>query len=202
MGRRKKQNNIDSNFEEKTEVHMTTIETANDAEALESLESEMDRVRVELEQAKRDLAEKKEELNNLPKNEKKAELSSSPAIKVEDKALSEKLAAQRISDNELLTGIFHNLRVPGQTVKLPYYKHVGDPEKWYTLVHGKTYTIPRGFANQINGGTDEDPCYFMPKFTKKTGEAAIIIDPDNPESSIHSVDTSHKKFMFSPVGFG
>ena len=48
------------------------------------------------------------------------------------------------------------------------------------LITVKVYTIPKGFADQINGGT-ESQSYVLhtPHFVKNEG---IILNPDEPES--------------------
>lgn len=211
MGRRKKENNINSNliskpeldlntnFEESTEVCLARVETVVNEEALESLESEMDRVRLELEQTKNELLAKKEQLKSLEIKESLVPVAkNAPVVQVKDNNLAKKIADQKARDNEMVTGKFSNLRAPGQTVKLPYHKYADDPIKWWTFEHGKVYTIPRGFADQINGGDENNPCYYTPNFIKNEG---AIIDPTQPESGIHSVDTSNKKYMFSPINF-
>lgn len=204
----KKENNINSNLLsqpeidlgedfEKTEVCMSNNATI-DQEALESLESEMDRVRVELQNTKNELEAKREELKNINTQVPVVVKDAAPATQVKNQGLSEKIAAQKVLDNQMVTGKFSNLRAPGQTVKLPYHKYADDPVKWWTFEHGKVYTIPRGFADQINGGDENNPCYYTPAFIKNEN---AIIDPTKPESGIHSVDTSNKKYMFSPINF-
>ena len=83
-----------------------------------------------------------------------------------------------------------NRRAPGNPAKLTYMKYADDPVKWYTFEDGKVYTIPRGFADQIN------EYYHRPIFIQKEGE----LDPSNP-SQIHAVDTSNKSYAFVPVEF-
>lgn len=198
-------------FDEKTEVCMTKelensvlpvdiVETVqeieNTSEELEVIQQELDLARMELENTKREIEEKKKQMSAIPKAEHSSSTTTSIAIK--DNSLAEKIKTQKEYDNVLVTGKFHNLRAPGQSVKLPYHKYAEDPIKWYTFSHGQIYTIPRGFADQINGGTENDPCYYSPQFIKNEG---IIVDPDDPGTGIHSVDTSNKKYMFSPVGF-
>lgn len=194
MGRPKKENNINSTFEEKTEVCMSNSATMIAPEALEELESEMDRVRIELQNTKNELEAKKEELKNIPAVVKDV----APSVQVKNQGLAEKIAAQKAYDNEMVTGKFSNLRAPGQHAKLTYHKYADDPVKWYTLEHGKTYTIPRGFADQINGGDESNPCYYTPRFIKNEN---VIVDPDSPGSGIAAVDTSNKRYMFSPINF-
>ncbi len=185
-------------FDEKTEVCMTISnndELAKDNEELEQIQKELDLARVELEKTKLEIEEKKLQLKEIPIQVKAAE---TPSITIKDNSLAEKIAAQKLLDNVMVTGKFYNLRVKGQSVKLPYHKYADDPVKWYPFDHGKVYTIPKGFADQINGGTESDPCHYTPHFIKNEG---IILDPDNPESGIHAVDTTDKKFSFVPLSF-
>ncbi len=206
--------NFDSrikSFEEKTEVCMAVeneiekesvpalIDTGlSDEEAdkenqLEILNKELDEARIELERARLDIEAKKRELAALPKEIKAAE---SPAVAIKDNSLMEKIAAQKARDSVMVTGKFHNLRVKGQSIKLPYLKYGDEPVKWWPFSHGQVYTIPKGFADQINGGTESDPCYYTPQFIKNDNP---IIDPDHPETGIHAVDTSDKKYSFTPI---
>jgi hypothetical protein len=182
----------DKKFDEKTEVFM------KDSDDLEQIQQELDLARVELEKTRLEIETKKHELKligNAPVVVKPAE---TPAITIKDNSLKEKIESQKKYDNEMVTGKFSNLRAPGQSVKLPYLKYADDPVKWHEFNHGQIYTIPRGFADQINGGTEENPCYYTPHFIKNDNP---IIDPSVPESGIHAVDSSNKKYMFSPINF-
>jgi hypothetical protein len=88
----------------------------------------------------------------------------------------------------MITGKFLNLRAKGQSAKLCYDKNPGDVAQWITFEHGKTYTIKRGFADQIN------EYYHTPRYTQKDG-------PDDGGSQIDSVDTSDKKYAFVAIGY-
>ncbi len=172
-------------FEEITEVCMTTEKS----EELEVIQQEIDQARIELEKTRFEIEAKKQELKTMPVV---AKASETPSITIKDNSLSEKIAAQKLLDNEMVTGKFHNLRAKGQPAKLTYMHHADDPVKWYTFQHGEVYTIPRGFANEINEH------YHTPRFIKNEG---IILDPSHPESGIHSVDTSDKMYSFTPINF-
>ena len=202
--------NFDSNiksFEKKTEVCMTTgiledvpteeklVLSRSESEELEQIQKELDLARVELEKTKLEIEENKKSLSALPVAK---EVKDAPAASIEGQTLKAKIAAQKAYDNQMVTGKFSNLRAPGNHVKLPYIKYEDDPVKWWTFNHGEVYTIPRGFADQLNGGSEDNPCYYMPHFIKNEG---AIIDPNQPESGIHAVDTSNKKYMFSPINF-
>lgn len=202
MSRPKKENNIHLDSEEKQEVIMSNVNAPAASEDLESLESEMDRVRVELQKTKLELEEKKNELTNFPRrdiSEKEKELSQKQVAGfVKNESLKAKIEEQKKRDSEQVTGKFSNLRAPGQGVKLPYHKYADDPVKWWTFEHGQVYTIPRGFADQINGEDPNCPCYYTPQFIKNEN---AIANPDDPGTGIHHIDTSNKKYMFSPINF-
>ena len=72
-------------------------------------------------------------------------------VVIDGEALRKKVEEEKRYCQSKVTGKFLNIRAPGKSVKLPYYKHVGDPCIWYELKHGQVYTIPRGFADQLNG---------------------------------------------------
>lgn len=168
---------------------------------LDGLETDIDRARRELEDTKREIQEKKDELKRMPMREVDADemliVKKQQSVSVKNAGLKEKIEKQKAYDSVMVTGKFMNRRSPGNSVKLTYLKHQDDPVKWYTLEDGKVYTIPRGFADQLNGGTEDDPCYYTPHFTQKPGE----MDPNKPVSAIHNIDTSNKKYAFVPVGF-
>jgi len=175
--------------------------TATDETTLESVQQEIDRARMELESTKRQIEEKKLELRTaggrlISEDEKKI-MEKSVTMTNEKNSLKEKIDRQQSYDSELVTGRFMNRRAPGQAVKLPYIKYATDPVKWYPFEDGKVYTIPRGFAEQLNGGSENDPCYYTPQFTQKSGE----MDPNKPSSAIHAVDASNKKYAFTPINF-
>jgi len=150
-------NNI-KQFDEQTEVLMTTgiledvptdpIVTGNSDEILEQIQKELDLARVELEKTRLEIEENKKAISAIPAAK---EIKDAPATSIEGQSLKAKIAAQKAYDNTMVTGKFSNLRAPGQTVKLPYIKYEDDPVKWYTFNHGEVYTIPRGFADQLNG---------------------------------------------------
>jgi len=170
-------------FDKKTEVLM------KDSAELEQIQQELDLARVELEKTRLEIEIKKHELKTMPVS---APIVKDPAVSVKGAALGEKISAQKIYDNEMVEGKFYNLRAKGQSAKLTYMHHADDPVKWYTFNHGAIYTIPRGFADEINNH------YHTPHFIKNEG---IILDPSNPESGIHGVDTSDKMYSFVPLSF-
>lgn len=180
---------------------LTLGESMSGEQTLESVQQEIDKARLELENTKREIEEKKLELKRSPGREiseqEKEIMSKQVSMTSSKTALKEKIDRQQARDSEMVTGKFMNRRAPGQAVKLPYIKYATDPVKWYPFEDGKTYTIPRGFADQLNGGSDDDPCYYTPQFVQKSGE----MDPNKPSSAIHSVDSSNKKYAFTPINF-
>lgn len=193
MGRQKKIKTVQE--EHKPEVNMT------EEAVLENTQQELDLARLELEQIKQKIEEEKQSLTSLRNREISREeqkiVEKQVSMSHERETLKAKIERQRKYDSEMVTGKFMNRRAPGRTEKLTYIKYDTDPVKWYTLEDGKVYTIPRGFAEQLNGGTDEDPCYYTPHFIQKQGE----MDENSPSSAIHSVDSSNKKYAFVPVNF-
>jgi hypothetical protein len=162
---------------------------------LDNVETEIDVARAELEKLKVELEEKKLELKRPMRELDDHELvlvKKQAVVSNAKSALKEKIEAQKKRDNEMVTGKFINRKSPGQSAKLTYLKYDDDPVKWYTLEDGKTYTIPRGFMDQLNGGDETNPCYYTPHFTQKTE----IMDPNRPSSAIHDIDASQKKYAF------
>lgn len=165
---------------------------------VENFRQELDVIRVELEKARGEMKELEEKRKELMASPPRRELSEEEKVLqnkqisgfVRNDALKKKIEAQKAYDNVKVTGRFMNRRAPGNSAKLTYMKYADDPVKWYTFNDGATYTIPRGFADQINEH------YYRPKFIQKEGE----LDPSNP-SQIHSVDTSNKSYVFVPIGF-
>ncbi len=202
MSRRKKEKSIQ--IEEK-EVHMTEADVMESKEkVLDLVQTELDLARVELERTKLEIAQQKHDLELLKKNPKRPlepqeqEIYEKQVTMSHEKStLKDKIERQKVFDSQMVTIRFMNRRVPGQPVKLPYVKYDTDPVKWYPFEDGKVYTIPRGFADQINGGDENNPCYYTPIFNQIQGE----MNPDMPESSIHSVDTSNKKYAAVAVNY-
>lgn len=177
-------------YNEISEVSMVT----NQEENLELIQQELDQARIELENTKREIEAKKQELKSVPVSS----IKDAPAIANKSESAKQKIAEMKARDSVMVTGKFYNLRVKGQAVKLPYQKYGDEPVKWHNFEHGQVYTIPKGFADQINGGTETDPCYYTPHFIKNEGQ---IINPDDPETGIHAVDTTDKKYSFVPLNF-
>ena len=165
-------------------------------EVLETTLTELDLARKELEETKALIEAKKHELKlkgaraydkqDLDSIEKKITSGN------KNNALAKKIAAQRDYDNVMVTGKFLNQRAPGQQVKLPYCKHVGDQDKWYTFDHGKVYTIKRGFADQINE--------YYAKITHNQKLDVTISDEQNPGTPLEST-VRHQLYSFSPVSW-
>jgi hypothetical protein len=187
MARQKKIKSLQ--VEETQEVLMS------DSQVLESLETEIDKARLELEKAKSEVEEKKAQLKTMTAREVTEDemiiVKKQVSMSSEKAALKAKIEKQRQHDSEMVTGKFMNRRAPGNAAKLTYMKYETDPVKWYNLEDGKVYTIPRGFADQLNEH------YYTPHFIQKQGE----MDPNKPSGAIHDVDTSNKKYAFVPVNF-
>jgi len=185
MARHKKINTVQE--EVKPEVTMT------EEAVLDTLQTEIDLARKELESTKLAIEEKRKELSQ------KRDISTEEVNIIEKqatrgnerKAQASVIEKQKIIDNERVTGKFINRRAPGQQVKLCYIKYDDDPVKWHVFEDGKVYTIPRGFADQINEH------YHTPQFVQKSE----FMNPDAPSSAIHEVDTSNKKYAFVPTTF-
>jgi hypothetical protein len=213
MGRQKKNKSLQIE-EKKIEVIMTqeNDQKKNESEAweitlegiqkeidTERLELEIDRARLELEKIKIEIEEKKQEMKAfVPRRE-----ISEDEQRIIDKQItninkkksgSEVIEKQKAYDNQMITGRFMNRRSPGQQVKLTYNKYADDPVKWYHFKDGGTYTIPRGFVDQIN------EYYHTPRFVEKQGPQ-VISDRTGENSAIAEVDTSNKKYAFVAIGF-
>lgn len=191
MGRRKKMNSVQVEEEEKIELGENMSQEAT----LDSLQSEIDLARGELEKTKIQIEEKKLEIQTMARRDIDAEEMRGIEKQItrgnERKASENIIEKQKEYDNEKVTGKFFNRRAPGQPAKLTYHKYVDDPVKWYDFQDGKIYTIPRGFADQINEH------YYTPKFM----EGKEVMDSNLPSSSIKEIDTSNKKYAFVPVNF-
>lgn len=173
-------------------------EKMSEEAVLDTVQTEIDIARLELEKIKVQIEEKKKELQFQPKREiseeEKKIVDKHISYIDERKSVSEAIAKQKAYDNVKVTGKFMNRRAPGQSVKLPYIKYADDPVKWYPFEDGKVYTIPRGFADQIN------EYYHTPQFIQKQGEQAHS-NVIGENSAIAEVDRSNKKYAFVPVSF-
>ena len=183
---RKKQDKIDEG---------AMIEKTNDVEINNSefqklaLETELQKLKLELEQLKNQSATtSSREIDEFEKPIIDKQISNNNSRE----SLKRKILEQKAYDNQKVTGKFINRRAPGQAVRLTYLKYEDDPVKWYDFVDGKTYTIPKGFADQIN------EYYYSPKFIQKDEP---IQNMEEPGSQIAYVDTSNKKYAFVPVNF-
>jgi hypothetical protein len=195
MGRRKKNINVELKLEQ-YDLPLTEEVKMSETQTLDSLETEIDKARAELEATKLEIAEKKKQLEITPlrklEDDEVVIMKRMETRSVASEGLRQKIAQQKAYDSEMVTGKFINRRHPGKvSEKLTYMKYETDPVKWYDFCDGKVYTIPRGFSDQINND------YYSPHFIQKTQ----ALDPNQPASSIHDVDTSNKKYAFVPVNF-
>lgn len=204
MGRQKKVLSLQIE-EKKNEVVMTQeIEQENlEKEALEatleSIQQETDQARLELERVKQEIEEKKQEAKSFTPRRDISEDEQTIIDKQvtninKKKSSNEVIERQKAYDNVMITGRFMNRRAPGQTAKLTYNKYATDPVKWYVFKDGGTYTIPRGFVDQIN------EYYHTPMFVQKDGPQNLT-NTIGENSQIAEVDKSNKKYAFVAVGF-
>jgi hypothetical protein len=173
-------------------------ELMKDEKILDSIQTEIDLANSELNRVKKEIEETKQQLEmnarrDISKDEQRIIEKQVTNIN-KRKSMEEVIEKQKIIDNEKVTGRFMNRRSPGQSVKLTYMKYEDDPVKWYFFDDGRTYTIPRGFADQIN------EYYHTPTFKEKQGPQ-IITDKVGENSAIAEVDRSNKKYAFVPVAF-
>ena len=186
--------------EKKNEVIMTEERTDNSEleMSLESIQKEIDQARIELEQTKAAIEEKKHELKMQPRREVDTDEQRIVDKQINNinktKNANEVVEKQRMYDSVMIKGRFMNRRSPGQQVKLTYMKYGTDPVKWYTFKDGGIYIIPRGFVDQIN------EYYHTPIFVQKQGPQEVS-DKFGENSAIAEVDTSNKKYAFVPMEF-
>lgn len=180
-----------------SEVVMTTdTETVAevDINEIELVQQEVDRARKELELLKIEMAELKAKPAREIDEQEKALIAKHKNFVDGKFELKAKIEAQKAYDCQMVTGKFINRRAPGQPAKLTYMKYNDDPVKWTTFRDGGVYTIPRGFADQIN------EYYYTPHFIQKQGDQELS-DRVGENSAIAEVDTSNKRYAFVPVGF-
>lgn len=187
MARQKKIKSVQKEI--KTEVTMT------EEAVLDNLQTEIDLARIELSKTMKEIEERKKELSaNRDISDEEVKIIDKQITKADErKSLNSTIEQQKAFDNIKVTGKFINRRAPGQPAKLTYIKYADDPVKWYEFEDGKVYTIPRGFADQIN------EYYHTPHFIQKSPDS--FMDPNKPASAIHDIDTSQKKYSFVPVNF-
>ncbi len=182
-----------------TELNQEKLESEALELTLESVQREIDEARLELEKTKMEIEEKKQEAKSIvPRRD-----ISEDEQKIIDKQINninkkkninDVIEKQKAYDNVMVTGRFMNRRAPGQQVKLTYNKYSNDPVKWYIFKDGGTYTIPRGFVDQIN------EYYHTPIFVQKEGPQSIS-EKFGENSAIAEVDKSNKKYAFVALGF-
>lgn len=163
--------------------------------AAEIAQSELDIVRLELEKAKKELEEQKHQIQLNSKrvlDDKELDIcAKQQTMGNEMKAKKEALEQQRIYDSQMITGKFINMRAPGQRVRLTYCKHATDLAKWWDFDHNKNYTIPRGFADQINE--------HYARIEHKQKVQDIITNPDQPGTALEPTVTRHQLYAFVPT---
>ena len=146
-----------------------TEETA----VLEAVETDIDLKRKELNEINAAIEEKKSKLKRMERREysaKENEIADKQiSQQVKGNAAKDIIEKQKAFDNVMVTGRFFNLRNPGQAQDLPYIKYSDDPVKLWHFEHGEVYTIPRGFADQLNGGNDQGSMLFYSEIYHETG---------------------------------
>ena len=122
---------------------------------LENVQNEVDLARVELEKLKNEIEDAKKKKKKVEArrdiSEDEQRIIDKQVTNInQKKSTDDVIAKQKTIDNQKVKGRFMNRRNPGQAIKLPYHKYVDDPVVWYHFQDGGVYTIPRGFADQIN----------------------------------------------------
>lgn len=183
-----------SKEQEKEEIKNEVVKDEAE-EQLESTLSELDLARKELEETRCLIEEHKKLLKQFPaRDAKEAELCEKQISRnTKQSAGAKKIERQKAYDNQMVTGKFLNIRAPGNSVKLTYIKYADDVPKWYTFEHNKTYTIKRGFADQIN------EYYARIQHVQKVNN--VIVDEHNPGTALEEQVIRHQSYAFVPVGF-
>ena len=191
MGRKKGSlNKINKNLQSDHKDEVIMSET----QVLETIETEIDLKRQELERVKVELAEVHEKLQRREiDQEERRIIDKQVEGHAKGNGLKEKIEKQKAYDDVMVTGKFINRRHPGSAVKLTYMKYESDPVKWYDFEDGKVYTIKRGFCDQIKDH------YYKPSFIQKSPDE--FMDPSKPGSAISAIDTSNKLYDFVPINF-
>lgn len=163
---------------------------------MEDLQSQMDEMRNEMEKLRVEKAQIIEEKKVYAR-----ELDDKEVVLVEKQinntnkrqALKEKIEAQKKYDNVMVRGKFLNQRAPGQSVKLTYLKYDTDLAKWWPFEHNKIYTIPRGFADQIN------EYYANIKYNE--GKGPTSIEDGAMGEALDHTPVREQIYAFVPVSF-
>lgn len=161
---------------------------------VETQETTAEKVWDEVNEASKELARIRREIEECKAALQKQPEKGTIFVSNHSDSLKDKIEQMKARDNEKITGRFFNRRAPGRPAKLTYNRYADDPVKWYWFEDGKVYTIPRGFADEIN------EYYHTPIFVKKTGE----LDPSDvvgENSVIAEVDRSQKKYAFVQAGY-
>ena len=157
---------------------------------IETIRSELDFKTKELEDVKRQVQELVAKANRPIDQQEQAIIEKQINTRTEGARLSDQKAKQKAYDNVKVTGRFMNMRAPGQSVKLPYIKYIDDDVKWHQFDHGRTYTIKRGFADQINE--------YYAKISYR--QSSNPMDPNNPNQPAALDDTPTRESLYAFVG--
>lgn len=185
----------------KEEPMSVAVEQPSDSVAqevqLESLQTEMDLARKELEETKTLIEARRAELksmNNREYDKKELEISEKQITQGSEKsALKRKIEAQKEYDCQMVKGRFLNQRSPGQKVKLTYQKYDTDQSKWWEFAHNGIYTIPRGFADQINE--------YYAKITYAQKQDDVIRNPNEPGTALEHTPVRQQIYSFVPLSW-
>lgn len=163
---------------------------------MEDLQAQMDEMRNEIEKLRIEKAQIVEEKKVYARelDAKEIELIEKQVSNTNAKqALREKIEAQKKFDNVMVRGKFLNQRAPGQAVKLTYMKYADDLAKWWTFEHNKIYTIPRGFADQINE--------YYAKIRFAPGEGPKTTQDGDMGEALDQTPIREQLYAFVPIGF-
>jgi len=89
------------------------------------------------------------------------------------KKAKELLEKQKEEDSKMVTGVFKNLEVPGDTFSFVYKMYKDEPYQRYELKDGETYTIPLGVARHINSIKKKERDYKVDSRGDKTLETFV-----------------------------
>lgn len=100
------------------------------------------------------------------------------------KELKKKIDQQKEIDETPVKGVFKNVECAGGDISF-WYKKYDEPPRFFHMIDGKEYTIPKMVAEHLNKNTRENT-YIYDKQVWEAGELPMISNTGKPKT----------KFMF------
>jgi len=102
------------------------------------------------------------------------------------KELKKKIDEQKEKDETPVTGVFKNVECVGGDISF-WFKKYDEPPRFFRMLDGKSYTVPRMVAEHLNKGTQE-ATYVYDRQIWEHGQVPLLSNTGMPKTKFLFVE--------------